>query len=153
MVRRARRGRRELHHFELIYADDPQAIQVLHQFKVRPTAGQSLALLIVDHVDVVKHCIPCSRFSGIGKPFPRTQGTARCLGRFVCAKVAEDMNSPVLGIVKRDVTVKEMEQTDISIGGGAMISVSWDDEGPGPIILEDLMTCEAGCPSCVQGCA
>jgi hypothetical protein len=72
MIRGTRRRRRKLHHLKLINTNDSQAVQVLHELEVRPTARQRLALLVMCYVDMVEHEVPGPPVRSIVEPFPWT---------------------------------------------------------------------------------
>lgn len=134
MIRRAVRRRGELEHLELLHADNPHAIQVVHQLEVRAAAGERLAVAVVRDVDVVEHAVPgFGARRGVGvrvgvgvvvrvgtkvvdETLVRTQRAARCARGSVRAEVAEDVGFPFSGVGKGGVAVEDVEDADVPVG-------------------------------------
>ena len=161
MISRTLRRRRQLQALELINADNPQRVKVLHQFKIRPAASQRLATLVMHRVHMVQHGVPGSAVGGVDEPLAGTEGTARCAGGLVRAEVAQHVGSPVVGFGEGLVAVEDVEEADVCvlIMRMVMMMMMWLDVGRGwgdyeracSVVFEDGVVDETGCPSGIEG--
>lgn len=153
VVRWTRRRRGQLHRLELVHADDPLPIEVLHQLEVGPAAGEGLAFLVVGRIHVVEHSVPGPQIGRVVEfcPLSGAQGAAGRLGRRMGPEMAQDVSSPVVRIVECDVAVEDVEQAEVGIVTIVTVIASRDDESPRSIIYQERMACKIGCPPRVKG--